>query len=406
MSQNRTSPEVRKLLALSTLARLPLAMLSIGLLIHAARLTGSFAAAGAAVAAFAAAQSLGGPILGRWIDRHGQARLLAAAAGCSSTTLLVLAALPPGVPVAAVVALAGLTGAALPPVGACMRALMPGLVDRSAIDAAYVAEATASELAFVSGPPLTLLAVTMTSTAVALAATAGLLGLSTLGFAMQPAARAWRPAPRPHRDRSGALRSPAVRTLVAAFGLVGLLFGGVEVAVAATGGTAPTATVGALLGLWGVGSLVAGLVMTRIGGTPRHPARLVLVLAALSAGHLALAAVAGAPVALAGVLLVAGAAISPLYAMVNAMVEDAAPRGTTTEAFAWLATALGTGNAIGAALAGAVAERHGAALAFLLAGSAGLVATVLVAVRARCLTSAPADLERSRCGGARQVLAG
>src|SRR5256885_75991 len=48
MPRATTSPEARRLLALSIVARLPAPMLSIGLLVHAARLTGSFAAAGPA----------------------------------------------------------------------------------------------------------------------------------------------------------------------------------------------------------------------------------------------------------------------------------------------------------------------------------------------------------------------
>ncbi len=64
------------MLTLSIVARLPLAMFSIGLLVHAQRLTGSFAAAGLVMAAYAVALGIGGPVLGRLVDRRGQTVIL------------------------------------------------------------------------------------------------------------------------------------------------------------------------------------------------------------------------------------------------------------------------------------------------------------------------------------------
>ena len=53
------------------------------------------------------------------------------------------------------------------------------------------------------------------------------------------------------------------------------------------------------------------------------------------------------------------------------MVDKAAPAGTVTEAFAWLATAVAIGAAAGAAIAGAVAESFRPAVALALGGAAG-----------------------------------
>ena len=70
----------------------------------------------------------------------------------------------------------------------------------------------------------------------------------------------------------------------------------------------------------------------------------------------------------------AGSAIAPTCASVYAMVEQVAPEGTVTEAFAWLATALSVGTAAGASVAGILVEQAGPAAAFVLAGIAGAVA--------------------------------
>jgi dipeptide/tripeptide permease len=96
--------------------------------------------------------------------------------------------------------------------------------------------------------------------------------------------------------------------------------------------------------------------------------------------------------ALGAVLLIAGAAIAPTYAAVYAMVERAAPDGTVTEAFAWLATAIAIGASIGAAAAGAAADAAGPSAAFALAGVAGAIALLAALLRSATLpgTAAPA----------------
>ena len=177
--------------------------------------------------------------------------------------------------------------------------------------------------------------------------------IGTVAFAIQPASRAWRPERAAPRARGGSLRAPAMRTLIVVLVAVGALFGAVEVAIAAAAdGLGSAAAAGPLLGLWGAGSLLGGLVAVRRGGGAHGGAGLSLVLGALTVGHLMLVPAAGSVLAMAAVLLVAGAAIAPTYATVYAMVDRAAPAGTATEAFAWLATAVAIGAAAGAAVAG------------------------------------------------------
>jgi predicted MFS family arabinose efflux permease len=165
---------------------------------------------------------------------------------------------------------------------------------------------------------------------------------------------------------------------------VGVLFGAVEVAVAsATEELGAAAAAGPLLGLWGAGSLLGGLLFVRHGA-----GGLSLVLGALTAGHLLLVAASGSVLALGIVLLIAGAAIAPTYATVYAMVDHAAPAGTVTEAFAWLSTAIAIGAAVGAATAGSVADHAGPAAAFALAGAAGAIALAAAMLRSPVVPAA------------------
>jgi MFS family permease len=388
MQSIASAPRALRLLAISVIARLPLAMFSIGLLVHAQHLTGSFAAAGVVTGAYAMALGVGGPLLGQLVDRRGQTSVLLTSASVSAALLGAVAALPAGAPPAVLVALAAAIGLATPPLGACVRALLPDLLgDPGALRAAYAAEASAVELTWIAGPPLALALGALWSTGAVLAAGGFVLVLATGAFVAQPSSRGWRPAPTGARQRGSSLRTPAMRTLVIVLVAVGVLFGAVEVAVtAAAAALDSTAAAAPLLALWGVGSLAGGVLSARVGGTAPTAAGLALVLGALTAGHLGLVAAAGSIFALGAVLLVAGAAIGPTYATVYAMVDDAAPAGTVTEAFAWLSTAIAVGAAAGAASAGALADQAGSAATFALAAGAGALATLVTALRTQTLS--------------------
>jgi predicted MFS family arabinose efflux permease len=393
-----STPGALRLLTLSLLARLPLVMLGIGLLVHTARLTGSFAAAGVVTGAHAVAVGAGGPLLGRIVDRRGQTLVLVAGAVVSASLLCVVAFLPGGTPLPVLVALAAGIGLALPPVGACMRSLLPSLLpDPEAARSLYAAEASAVEFTWILGPPIALGLGALLSTGAALAIAALGLLAGTLAFAAQSRSRQWRPPTAVAGPRGSALQSRAMQTLVVALVAVGVLVGAVEIAVAAAAGAlGSSAAAGPLLGVWGLGSLAGGVLATRLGGGARGASGLALMLGALAAGHIALAAAAGSLVLMAGVLFAAGGAIAPTFASTYAMVDRAAPAGAVTEAFAWLATALAVGGAAGAAAGGAVADGAGPAAAFALAGGAGVVAVLVTALRADTLAehaapSVPAD---------------
>ena len=392
MSAIASAPGALRVFVISIVARLPLTMLSIGLLVHARHLTGSFAAAGVVTGAYGVSLGVGGPLLGKLVDRRGQTAVVVASAGVAAPLLGAVAVMPVGTSPAVLVALACGIGLAEPPLGACVRTLLPGLLgDADAARAAYAADASASELTWIAGPPLALGLGAAWSTGAALAAAGVILVVATVAFAVQPASRGWRPAPAAGpRPRGGSLQTPAMRTLVVVLVAVGVLFGAVEVAVtAATDALGSTAAAGPLLGVWGAGSLVGGVLASRFGRGAHGAGGLTLVLVALTVGHLALTAAAGSVLALAAVLVVAGAAIAPTYAMVYAMVDDAAPAGTVTEAFAWLGTAIAIGASAGAAGAGALADHAGPVAAFALAGAAGAAAVLLAMLRSGTL-SAPA----------------
>jgi predicted MFS family arabinose efflux permease len=380
-----SSAAARRLFVTSVIARLPLAMLSVGLMVHIQRQTGSFAAAGVVTAAYGIALGVGGPVLGRLVDRRGQTVVLLATTWVGTALLAAIVVLPPRVSLVVPIVLAAGVGLATPPVGPCLRAQIPSLLtDPGAVGAAYAFETSVVELTWICGPPLVLGLGVLWSSAAALAAAALVLLIFTMAFAAQPSSRKWKPAPVTERRTGGSLRAPAMRTLTLALLGVGVLLGADEIAVIAAAralhGTSASAA--PLLALWGVGSFVGGLLVTRFRRARGTGVGLTLWLAALAAGHLALVPAAGSVGALAIVLPLAGATIAPTESAVYEMVDAAAPIGTITEAFSWLFTAIEIGAALGAAAGGALVDRFGPAAAFGLGAGACALAALLTAFHA------------------------
>jgi len=387
-----SAPGARALLGSSILARLPLAMFSIALLVNAQRLTGSFAAAGAVSGAYAIAGAVSAPVLGRLVDRCGQTWVLVATATVAALALVATGVLPASTPALVLIALGAVAGLATPPLSACVRTLLPNLVpEPGRLPALFAFESTVLEVTFVLGPPLALGVGALWSTGAALASSGIVMLACTLAFAVQPASRAWRPDPSAPPRRGGSLGTPAILTLALIEVGTGVVFGATDVGVtAAAKALGSTAAAGPLLGLWGAGSLFGGIAATRLGGGAQRAGGLVLLLAALAVAHGALMLSTGSVLAIGAVILVAGATIAPTAATVYAMVDRSAPAGTHTEAFSWVETASSSGAALGAAVAGALAQAAGAPAAFAFAGVAGAVAVAIALVGAHRLDDAAA----------------
>jgi MFS family permease len=388
-----SAPGAPAVLASSIIARLPLAMFSIALLVHAQRMTGSFAVAGAVSGAYAIASAVSAPLLGGVVDRSGQTKVLLTGATVTALLLIAVGLLPRTAPSPLLVVLGAATGLATPPLAACVRTLLPEIVaDPAGLRALFALESTVLEVTFVLGPPVALGLGAVWSTGAALVISGLLLLAGTLAFATQPASRRWRPDPAARRPRGGSLRSPAIRTLVLILFGTGAVFGATEVGVtAAADALGTTAAAGPLLGLWGAGSLVGGAAATRLGGGARGTRGVKLLLAALALGHGALIMATGSALAMGVVIVLAGATIAPTAASLYALVDAAAPAGTRTEAFSWVLTASLTGSALGAAVAGVLAQRSGATGVFAFVVAVGGLAVLVALLRSRSLEEIDAD---------------
>jgi MFS family permease len=385
------TPAVAPLFATSIVARLPLAAMGIVAILRTRELTGSYAAGGLAAGVGALATGIGQPLLARLVDRVGQRPVMLPAATVTAAALLVFALLPAGAELAWAVACMLVAGIATPPLGAAVRSVLPEVMgDPERLRAAYALESSALEITYVVGPLAIAGALAAWSTAAATLACATLLLAGTLAFLATHASRARRPSPATSHTRgpAGALRSSGVRTLFTVVALMGLTFGAVEVGVpAAAEAAGHRDAAGPLLSVWGLGSMLGGLLAMRLRRPSGAVARLVATMTAFAAGHLLLGA-AGSLLLLGALLLVAGLSIAPGFATAFGLTDGLAPTGALTEAFAWLTTGIATGLALGGALGGWAAEAHGGDAALLIAGLSGLAAVVVVTSRRATLSAA------------------
>ena len=375
--------------AAATLARLPMAMVTLGSVLLLTGLGRSFTLAGLVAGAFAVSQAVGSPYLGRLTDRFGQTRVLAPQA-CVHVVLLVLlvTATRGAVAGALLVGLGGAIGLTMPQVGALSRARWTRLLDGDPrLETALALEAVVEEGVFVTGPAVVALAVAATGPSggllLAAALTVGGVGLFLAQRRTEPAPL---PAPADGVPHPSALRSPALVVLVVVFACMGAFFGFVEVAVAglAAASGSPGAA-GAVLALWTTGSLVAGLAYGARRWLTPMPVRFALSSVWLAVGAVVVAAVAGLGlVALTAVLVVAGSANALVIVTGNTIVPDVVPAAATTEAYTWLMVVIFAGSAVGTSVGGAVVDGPGGGTAlWCAAAAAALTALTALAGRGR-----------------------
>lgn len=380
------APHVASLWAASAVARMPIGINGLAIVLAMRRETGSFAAAGAAAGAFAAAVGLTAPPLGRLVDRHGPRATMVPLALAHGAALVLFVALLSTGAVWALVVLCAIAGAAVPPISPALRAMWDRLLaDRDLMTTAFALDAAIVEGVFIAGPLFVAAAVAAASPQAALLVAVALALAGTAAFCASPAVRGWQPERAPGRGLFGALRSPGLRSVVIATAPLGMSFGAIEIALPAFARQeGRPGLAGLLIALWGVGSMAGALAYgarSWQGALGRRWLALTGVLALATFLPLA----AASPGAMMVLLLPCGAFIAPSIAAGSQLMGLLAPPGMTTEAYAWGPTALVAGIAAGNAVAGALAQGPGWRAAVLFAGAAALLAAATAYARRRTL---------------------
>ena len=373
--------------ATGVLARLPMSMLGIGIVLMISELYGSYGLAGAVSAVYVIAQAVCSPQLARLVDRHGQARIMRPAVAISATGSVALILLASAhAPAGWLYVAAVLTGATIGSFGSLVRARWTRVLDGEprAMHTAYSLESALDELVFIVGPVLATLLAT------GVAATAGLVvplvGMLVGGYWFL-ALRATEPPPASRdapRGRGSVLRSPGMVVIVIVFVAMGSIFGATDVAtVAFAEEEGKKGLAGVILAVFALGSLISGLAYgARHWATPLWK-RFAIGMVALAFGVSFFFLVSSLQV-LAVVMFVTGFAIAPTLVNGNALVQQLVPRERLTEGLTWVGTALGIGVSFGSSIAGGQIDAQGSRGGFLVVVvSAGLaVVATFVALRA------------------------
>lgn len=374
-------PHVRRLVLSGMLARLPMGMVGLALLLLVREQGGGYTAAGAVSGAYFVATAVGAPIAGRLVDRRGQARILLRRAIIFPGLLFGVCALALlDAPLALIGAGAAAAGALMPPVGSSLRALWPRLfADGELRAAAYALEASLQEITFVAGPLLVALLTSAASPALALGVAAAVGGIGTLLIARAEPVLAWRPdEQRQGLSFVGALESRGVVTIVGLSACLGVGFGGTEVGFPAFAEAHGGAALGSIpLSLFAAGSLVGGLVAG--ASVTMTPARLLRLSTLVLALGLALPLLGWSLASMAVLAFLAGLPIAPVVMSAYGLVDAVARPGTAAEAFAWITTAVFAGFSVGMALGGTLIDAFGVKASFGLGAAAVAAGAILVA---------------------------
>ncbi len=359
-------------------ARLPMSMTGIGIVLLVSLTTGSFGLAGLLTAATTVSAAVVAPFWGRATDRVGQARtlLLAVLINVLSVALLVIA-IDLAWPLAVSLVTAIGVGIGFSMAGSAVRARWTLRLNGSPLlHTAFALEAMLDEVVFIIGPVLVTFLATALHPAlgVSVSAVIGLIGAIALAAqrSSQPPIRST-----PH-GHMGSSRLPwrVLLPVAIASGALGMVFGGMEVNVVAfakEAGVLPYA--GLILIAWSFGSLVAGAVTGAIIWRA-SPARRFRVGATMLALSLLPLPFVSHPVGVALLLILSGMAIAPTLIASVGVIQSAVDQSRLTEALAWNSTGMVAGVAVGAAAVGYVIDSSGAQAGFVAVATAGLLLTL------------------------------
>ncbi|AUA33016.1 MFS transporter [Pseudomonas sp. SGAir0191] len=363
------------------LARLPLPMTGIGIITMLSQISGSYGLAGAVAATFVLTYALMSPQISRLVDRHGQRRVLPAAAGISVLGILLLLA-------CSYWRLAQWTlfvGAALagfmPSMSAMVRARWTAIYrGKAQLQTAYSLETVLDEVTFIAGPPISVgLSVAVLPQAGPLAA-AVLLAIGVIALSVQVSSEPPVEAEAVTGQGSNSVfRLADVRLLTLLMVAMGVIVGTVDiVSVAFAEQMGMPAAASVVLSCYAIGSCAAGLMFGALKlDTPLH--KLLLLGGLATAATTLPLLLAGNIVGLAGAVLVAGLFFAPTMIVAMSLVERIVPESKLTEGMTWLLAGLNVGVAGGAAASGQVVDAWGAKTGFNVALAAG-AAVLLVAL--------------------------
>ncbi len=361
-------------------ARLPIAMIALGIVLYISDITGSYALAGLLTAVFTLSAAGFAIITSRLLDRYGQFRVLPGLIAVHGIALVAFTLLvATGSSVALWFVTIAIAGASQPAIGAAVRARWVYVLHGDGrVRSAFALESILDELVFTIGPLLASTLALQIALPLPLVAAAGIAFVGTLVLAGLRSSD-----PPPSGGRHSDLRprhawgQPGLVVMISGAIGTGVVFGAFEVsAVAFARGLNSAGATGIILAMFALGSMVGGLWFgSRHFGAPL-PTQLiwtslalfiVLVPIPFLSSVLTLSIAAG----------IAGTAVAPVLITLFSLTQRLVPGHLLTEGLTWSNSGLAVGFSLGTALGGSLLDTSGTRAGFSLAIAGAFVSLVV-----------------------------
>lgn len=403
---NDTAPRLIRIAGLpyfviAFMARLPFAMMVVGVLTLAVTARGSIALAGLTSAAVGLGTACVGPLLGAAADRLGQRRVLLVVAVANSAALVgfclvAYSAWPSG----ALLASAFAIGATAPQVAPMSRSRLVMMINDNyderrrprVVGSTMAYESAADETVFVFGPFIVGVLASFITPWAPLAIGALLTVVFVGAFALHPSAAQISSERAADGSAPSAVRELfRARLMVVVIGMlgVGFFFGTMLTALTSfMEDRGEPEGAGLLYGVMGIGSAILALGVAFLPARFSLRARWVVFGTILFAGTLLLLSASDIPHML-WALVVMGIGIGPTLVTQYSFGAAHSPAGRSATVMTMLGSSIVVGQSVGAAIAGRLAENAGTGAALLLPIIAGaiVVTTGIINVPLNSLTS-------------------
>ncbi|MEO7059101.1 MAG: MFS transporter [Lapillicoccus sp.] len=381
-------PAARLGLLLGLFIRIPMFAAGVILTLHVVgALHRSYGAAGLVTTAATLCVAVSGPWRGRLLDRRGLRRVVGPSIGVQA----VCWSIAPWVDYWWLIALAACAGLFVVPTFSIIRQVILGAVPVGQRRTALSLDSIGTEVSFMAGPALGVWAATVWDTAWAIFLFEWLsIVAAVVLYVLNPSLRAapsgnesssaplaaTAPAsPGPDAGSRSWLSAPVFAVLGAAAAATVVLSGSDVSIVAALRDMGAQPHIGWVLALWGLGSILGGLVY----GAWHRSVSVFWLLGGLALVTAPVAFAVGLPT-LVVLLVVSGIFCAPTLTATVDHLSRIVPEGARGEAMGWHGSSMTAGSALGAPLAGFAIDRSGWPAGFVAVSAVGLLIAVLGAV--------------------------
>ncbi len=355
--------------------RIPVAMNTVALVFLISSVRDSFLLAGVASSFYTLCGAIVGPRIGRLADRYGTRVVLLPITFINALSIMgVVFFSSRSVPL--LLLFSALSGATMPSFGSYTRTRWSRTIkDKRELGVALSLESVLDETAYVVGPALAGFVFALYGSESPLLAGIVFTIIGGAGLAITSFDHANRDAER--QELGGLFKIKYIKSLLASLIALGMLFGSnyvVILAVAKENGRA--ADGGLWVGLYPIGSTIAGLIYGLIHWKSRNAIRYSLALAFMTLSTSAILFFQNIETIVFFIIL-SGIGIAPALIAANAHLKELVPLNRLNEAFSLLGASLSIGITLGSTLSGMLVDRFGGWNGFYFMSAATLLATLL-----------------------------